>query len=185
MIEPTVGRLVHYFFAGDAVEHAALVVGIHNERSINLAVFNNDGSLYPALEVQLLQDDDAKPEGPHAAWMPFQKGQATKTEQTEAGLLPRLEALEQLLTAGGPIHTLVDDLTKGVDGKFQALGDWLTPALDGLKNRLDAMTAPDAKTAFVAEVGPGASAGTEGQKTVDPEIAAAGTQGAAEAQATT
>lgn len=173
MIEPTVGRIVHYFFATGAGAHAALLVGVHSERSINLAVFNDDGSHYPALEVPLLQDDDAPPaQGPWAAWMPFQKGQAMKLDAAESALLPRLEALEQLLTAGGPIHTLLDDLAKGTDGRLRDLTAWLEDRFASIEQRLPAPggmangATPIAPNPPVAE-----SSGVGAQPQPDPAVA--------------
>lgn len=54
MIEPSVGRIVHYFLAGiHDKPHAAFLVGVNSERNINLAVFNPDGSHFRAENVQL------------------------------------------------------------------------------------------------------------------------------------
>jgi hypothetical protein len=95
MIEPTVGRIVHYRppYVHEA-PLAAIVAGVHNERSVNLLVIHDDGSTFPALEVALLQDDDSVPEGePYAEWMPFQKGQVPGSSAVEQ----RLAAIEAAL----------------------------------------------------------------------------------------
>jgi hypothetical protein len=42
------------------------------------------GSPFAATSVQLLQDDDVSLGGTTAEWMPYQKGQAAKTEALEA-----------------------------------------------------------------------------------------------------
>lgn len=90
MIEPGIGRIVHFYPAGHApgaLPHAAMVVGISSERVINLAIWDHEGHHYHGTDVQLLQDDDVPTEGHcHAEWMPFQKGQAAKTEALQAQL---------------------------------------------------------------------------------------------------
>jgi hypothetical protein len=137
MIEPTVGRIVHYRppYAHDA-PLAAIVAGVHTPRSVNLLVVHDDGSTFPALEVVLLQDDDSVPEGePYAEWMPFQKGQAPASsaveerlkkleEQSAAGTAPleeRLAAIEEVLTAGGPLHQTVSSTQQMVEQVHQRL----------------------------------------------------------------
>ena len=120
MIEPTVGRLVHYRpdYAHTA-PLAALVVGVHDARSVNLTVFNDDGSISPALEVTLLQDDDTPPhDRPYAEWMPFQKGQAQKTDAATSDLQPRVKALEEVVGTGGAIHILFSQLQADIDQRI-------------------------------------------------------------------
>jgi hypothetical protein len=130
MIEPSVGRIVlfhHEASAPGEPPHAAIVIGVQNERSVNLACFTPEGTYYHRLEAQLLQDDDAPPpEGAgYAEWMAFQKGQAVKHD-AESGLHPRIAALEQVLTTGGPMHQMFVDLQEAVDGKLQELEQRLT-----------------------------------------------------------
>jgi hypothetical protein len=95
MITPTVGRVVWFAPArGDTAMTfgvdqpcAALVAYVWNDRMVNLAVFDHNGAFHARTSVPLLQDDDAKPEGGYfATWMPYQKGQAAKTEAAEAKL---------------------------------------------------------------------------------------------------
>lgn len=86
MIEPTPGRIVWYRRSPDLSlpPMAAIVVFVHNERLINITFFNKDGMPVPHTEVPLLQDDDEPPHnGVYAEWMPFQKGQAAKTESLQ------------------------------------------------------------------------------------------------------
>lgn len=91
MIAPTVGRVV-WFTPGITADPrfdvkqpcAALVAYVHDERCVNLAWFDQMGLSREACSVPLLQDDDAKPEqGYFASWMPYQRGQAAKTEALE------------------------------------------------------------------------------------------------------
>lgn len=92
MISPTVGRVVWLYGAfGTNIDYkqpfAATVAFVHGDREINVGYLCHVGHTYQAEKVILLQDDDAKPEGkPFATWMPYQKGQAAKTEALEAKL---------------------------------------------------------------------------------------------------
>lgn len=94
MIKPTVGRIV-LFHAGGKHEqtNAAIIAAVIDDNTVNLAAFDEFGSLYPQIGILLVQDG-AKP--PHAGsawceWMPYQKGQAAKTEQAEAALKAKSE----------------------------------------------------------------------------------------------
>ena len=91
MIKPTIGRVV-WFQPGKAPDQplhdqpfAALVAYVWNDRMVNLAYFNKNGEPRNATSVMLLQDDDPAPDCGHfAQWMPYQKGQAARTEAAEA-----------------------------------------------------------------------------------------------------
>lgn len=89
VIEPTVGRVVHYYPKGwskDQQPLAAIVAYVHSSSRVNLAIFNEEGIPFSPLptHVFLLQDGDEVPENEgYCAWMPYQKGQAQKTEQLE------------------------------------------------------------------------------------------------------
>jgi hypothetical protein len=95
MITPSNGRIVWYTPArvGDenmaqhnpVVPLAAMVVNVWGDRMVNLVIFDGNGGMFARTSVTLLQDDDRKPEeGRFCAWMPYQKGQAAKTEALEA-----------------------------------------------------------------------------------------------------
>ncbi|MGN8190294.1 DUF2829 domain-containing protein [Burkholderia sp. 22088] len=95
MIEPTVGRIVHFrpgkSAAGLRIQCdpkqplAAIVTYVHGPRMVNLAVLDALGRHHALTSVRLLQGDDkGSDDEPFAEWMPFQKGQAAKTEQLEA-----------------------------------------------------------------------------------------------------
>jgi hypothetical protein len=62
---------------------AATVVYVWNDRLVNLQVLDHAGSAHSPTSVPLLQDEDARPDGYFCEWMPYQKGQAAKTEQFE------------------------------------------------------------------------------------------------------
>jgi hypothetical protein len=82
VITPTVGRVVLYTPAktqdgrGDAKQpYAAIVCFVHDERAVNLVVFDHLGRPHGRQNVQLLQDADA-PRDPagegFAQWMAYQ-----------------------------------------------------------------------------------------------------------------
>lgn len=100
MIEPTVGRIVWYVPAmlgginrPDLIEafkktsqpQAAIVTFVHPEGDrVNLARFSPEGVSIPETNVPLVQDDVPVPShGGWCEWMPYQKGQAAKTESFE------------------------------------------------------------------------------------------------------
>lgn len=88
MITPTVGRVVWFYphaAIGTKQPYAALVAYVWSDRLVNLAFFDSNGLPAAATSVPLLQGDDQIPaSGFYAAWMPYQKGQAAKTEAVEA-----------------------------------------------------------------------------------------------------
>lgn len=87
MIEPTVGRVVWYhdapsdpFFGKHGDTRAAVIAAVLDVNHVNLTVFAPDGSTYARRNVYLNQDDANGQAYPFAEWMPYQKGQAAKTE---------------------------------------------------------------------------------------------------------
>ena len=89
MIQPTVGRVVWYWPEGPKVGEnpwAAFVTHVHGDRMINVAGFTDVGTPFFRNSVSLLQDDDKATGGFCASWMPYQKGQAAKTEALEKEL---------------------------------------------------------------------------------------------------
>ena len=140
MIEPTVGRLVHYRAAGTdpaAQPHVAIVCFVNNPRSVNLMVLNEIGNMYHAPSATLLQDDDQPPVGAgYAEWMRFQKGQAGKTEAAIAAAMPDTGALE-----------------KAIDAKLQELGEWMVKKFAEIDARL---ASPAPAPAFIHVDPPGA-----------------------------
>ena len=96
MIIPTVGRVVLFFpamgkgfngshpIAGEPIP--AMVAKVHGDRLVTLGGFDAEGRAFNAVQVQLLQDDEAAPEGEsYAAWMPYQKSQAGEVPTPKAG----------------------------------------------------------------------------------------------------
>jgi hypothetical protein len=94
MIKPTIGRKVWFWPAkvtgGHLVVNSrdqpldATVVYVFNDRLVNLQIIDHGGYAHPATSVPLIQEGDERPDGYFAEWMPFQKGQAARTEQAEA-----------------------------------------------------------------------------------------------------
>lgn len=89
MIKPTVGRVVWYrnpnFKSGDQ-PWAAIVCYVHSDTIVNLSVFDENGLSKAKTSVTLYQGTDERPELPYAEWMPYQQGQAAKTEALEKQL---------------------------------------------------------------------------------------------------
>jgi len=62
---------------------------ISMDRMVNLAVFDANGNAFGRISVYLFQGDAANPNEnamPFAEWMPYQTGQAAKTEKLQAQL---------------------------------------------------------------------------------------------------
>lgn len=158
MIKPSVGRVVlfhpHADDGGDinGQPHAATVAHVIDDRTINIAAVNENGSPYARQNVQLVQPGDPVPDHDYACWMDYQLGQAAKTEAAQATAAPALDA----------VHGKIADLEQGVEGKFQALGDWLTAQFKDFETKIAA-----------ANAAPAAAAASTGQNT--PPAASAAT----------
>lgn len=92
-IQPTPGRVVWYYPAPhDGIAQlngqplAAIVAGVHNDNLVNLAVFDAYGNAQQRSSVHLVQPGEDRPNSAHATWMPYQIGQAAKTEQLAAAV---------------------------------------------------------------------------------------------------
>lgn len=81
MIEPTIGRVV-LFNDGTAQRVPASICFVHPNGLINIGGFNEVGIPFNRTGVTLRQDDEICLTG-DAEWMPYQKGQAKKTEELE------------------------------------------------------------------------------------------------------
>ena len=94
VIAPTPGRIVWYWpstndglsaLAGQPL--AAIVAAAHDDRHVNLSVIDAHGNHHGRTNVFLSQPDQERPTSRDygfAEWMPYQKGQAAKTEQAVA-----------------------------------------------------------------------------------------------------
>lgn len=105
-INPTIGRVVHF---NPTMSHAeklgmvyrcqgapmdAHIAYVWPSGLVNLAVFDHDGNLHAVTSVKLLQDSNQAPlneQGQliesYATWMPYQKGQAAKTQALESAIV--------------------------------------------------------------------------------------------------
>jgi hypothetical protein len=95
MIEPTVGRVVWYTPATKAEMGrkdpgeqplAAIIAHVHHAGLVNLMIIDREGECYWRTNVPLNQDPTITREPGTCEWMPYQKGQAAKTEQLEERL---------------------------------------------------------------------------------------------------
>lgn len=114
-MKPTVGRIVYYKSYGTpngeykSEERAAIITGVVDDETVHLCVLNPTGMFFN-LNVK---------QGPNPGqwdWMPYQKGQAQKTDEvTEA--LNRVNAmqnfvLENLLQRIEQLESRVNELQK-------------------------------------------------------------------------
>ena len=137
-ILPSIGRIVWFFPAIDGGRHedgqpfSSMIAGVNDDGTINLLAAARDGTPYGVTNVLLVQEgDEFDQDKPHAVWMPFQKGQAAKTEAAQAAavdLAPvheRIDELAKTLEDGGPIHQLFaqnqDEIVAIVERKFAEL----------------------------------------------------------------
>lgn len=84
-MKPTVGRVVYYKSLGSpngefiSTDRAAIITSVINDIRVSLCILNPNG-MYFNLDVEQGQ------EAGQWDWMPFQKGQAAKTEELERKL---------------------------------------------------------------------------------------------------
>jgi hypothetical protein len=86
MIKPTIGRVVLYRHSASPKEYAAIVADVHSDELITICAFDHNGIPSPVREITLWQGEGAPPTHPYCEWMPYQKGQAAKTELLEGEL---------------------------------------------------------------------------------------------------
>ena len=90
IIKPTVGRVVLFHPAGNPnATVPALVCFVHSDTCVNLAAFDANGDkIAGTTSVTLVHGEgDWRPsDGYWCEWMPYQKGQAAKTEELEKKL---------------------------------------------------------------------------------------------------
>lgn len=91
MIKPTVGRIVWFTpHAHSGIARignqplAAIITGVWSDCCINVAVFDANGITHSYTSQLLVQEGNARPDAGFCEWMPYQKGQAARTEQAEA-----------------------------------------------------------------------------------------------------
>ena len=91
MIKPTVGRIALYHppFEADSGTnertYAAIICHVWSDTCVNLAVFDANGVASNQTSVFLYDGESTpRPSCSYAEWMPYQMGQAAKTEQLQA-----------------------------------------------------------------------------------------------------
>jgi hypothetical protein len=93
MISPTVGRIVWFYPAHlwrtGPEPLAAIITDVRSPQVVDLCVFDAVGAATGREHVDLVQDDSVQPDHAYCTWMPYQKGQAAKTEQLERLTLTR------------------------------------------------------------------------------------------------
>lgn len=144
VILPTPGRIVWFFpvapDTGRVRRHdaeaplAAMIVAVKSDTSVNLVVFDAEGIPNGFPNVTLLQDEEGKdapaldnkgnPLTSFAMWMPYQKGQASKTEALESQLQSELAALktaaDTIQNAGAAVQTSTAEAALGLPGASAA-----------------------------------------------------------------
>jgi len=91
-IKPTVGRVVLYHHDDFNQPLSARIAYVHSDTLINVAIDGPDGAPlvsdhYPRIHVRLVQPGESPaPSMPYCTWMPYQIGQAAKTEQLQKEL---------------------------------------------------------------------------------------------------
>lgn len=96
MIQPTVGRIVYYHDKDSGSQpNAAIINCVHGDRMVSLCVFPPCGGPRPESSVPLIQESDEAPApgSRYCEWMPYQKGQAAKTEALESKLAEKALAV--------------------------------------------------------------------------------------------
>lgn len=92
VIKPTVGRVVLFYPRGhqpNEQPHAAIIAHVWSDTCVNLAIFDANGQPYPPghTSILLVQPGSEVPSGGnYCTWMPYQVGQAAKTEELEKKL---------------------------------------------------------------------------------------------------
>lgn len=93
IIKPSVGRVLHFFpstvymdgrklaFSDPSQPLAAMISYVHSDTMVNLTAWDQNGVSFSVCSVPLVQSGARSVGSFYAEWMPYQKGQAAKTEQ--------------------------------------------------------------------------------------------------------
>lgn len=97
-IKPTVGRIVWYYETGIAPDRpwAATIVYVHSDDCVNLMVIDPVGVPHSRTSVQLVQEDQEPSSVQYCEWMPYQKGQAEKTNLLEIALAQKSQPVQSV-----------------------------------------------------------------------------------------
>lgn len=129
-IEPTVGRVVWFYPATNCAEAgfcppspgeplAAIIAKVWSSDMVNLTVFDANGVAHSRTSVPLNQDGHDLYGGYYCTWMPYQRGQAAKTEQLEAEFRRQASAgLQKVAAAHDGSNPTFDDLIDGASKAY-------------------------------------------------------------------
>lgn len=128
-MKPTIGRVVYYRhgtegpFAGSEDYVAAMVCWASEDgKTVNLLTVSHDAVPRGFTDVPFVQDGERTPEnGRYAHWMPFQVGQAAKTQEAEGKLAARLDAVEGRLEEGCGRFEATDARVAELEGRVNTL----------------------------------------------------------------
>jgi len=109
IITPTVGRVVWFTPHPEQDNRfdktqplAAIVAYVWHDRMVNLTVVEQDGISHAATSVYLVQPDETAPwRAAFCTWMPYQVGQAERTQRAESALGQSRGVGQAQATAGG------------------------------------------------------------------------------------
>jgi hypothetical protein len=140
VIKPTRGRVVLFTpaktdtVANDGTPLAAIIAHVHSDGIVNLTVFDAFGRVHARPSVELLQEGDQAPAGgAYAEWMPYQKGQAAKTEALEKTLELVVPQVSLASAALAPHQQRVLDEKGELDGRLSKLREFFaTPTFEAL-----------------------------------------------------
>jgi hypothetical protein len=92
MIPPTVGRVIWFRpigARGGEQPLSASIAHVNHDGTINIGYFSPIGQACAAVGIEIWDGESERPTGAYCEWMPYQKGQAQKTEQLEKQVADR------------------------------------------------------------------------------------------------
>lgn len=93
IIQPTVGRIVHFYDARGGGPRAAIIAYVHDERLINASIVCVDGTIAYACPCRLRQPmDEVVKDKCRCEWMPYQVQKALGGDVNSESAEPRLES---------------------------------------------------------------------------------------------
>ena len=146
-IKPTVGRVVWFYpptnsaqggfaYPREGQPLAAVIAHVHSDVMLNLTVFDANGVPHGRTSVPLLADGGVPPvSGYYAAWMPYQKGQAAKTEELERAAAG--STAQPILPATTALRVTEEAIKDSIAGEYYVTADKAfghdVPLLDGME----------------------------------------------------
>ena len=125
IIKPTIGRKVWFFETPGWAEQDATIIDVHGDRMVSLYVINRGGTAYTKHSVTLVQEGDDLPVGQHCTWMPFQMGQASKSnvaisKPCAEGNVTTEQSIGQMIEAKGLTAPRItpDDIAENIENEY-------------------------------------------------------------------